>query len=655
MCGIFGKVRLSNAPLGEILCRAQTDALRHRGPDGAGYLKIDSLTGHHHGTPPPSAYGPAPKGPLIDWNIFLGHRRLAILDLSPQAAQPMGDPEGRYWLTFNGEIYNFQEIKQELAASGVTFRTDHSDTEVLLLAYVRWGADCLDRLRGMFAFGLVDVREKRLFLARDRLGKKPLYYRAAPHEFQFASELKAIIADPAVPREIDPVALGQYLVYGYIPAPRTIYRGIAKLPPGHCAWVDLARPHHLNLRRYWQAPVGSEEAAGKDWLEEFEAELREAVRLRLVSDVPLGAFASGGLDSTLVIRQMHRLSREPVKTFAIGFAQGGVNELPYAREVARRYRTEHAEETVHPSALALLPRLVRHFDEPFGDSSAIPTLMVSEAARRHVTVALSGDGGDELFAGYPRYRNTLRLRRLLDPVPPMLRHPLLQVAGRIWPAAWRGKDLLNRTGMRSGNVYRAIMARDTNLALLHPDVRPGVAESPDLHGFFEASWQGGPPSLLGRMQFTDLHTYLPEDILVKADRASMAASLELRCPLLDHRLVELAARLPLHLKYRRGDQKVLVKRLLLPELGPDFVYRKKNGFHSPLKSWLQGDLRHFLQERLLATPHPLTGLCDEEALKVRVAKFFAGQAGLSEDLWRLLVLAEWREQVHRRRGYEEKA
>jgi asparagine synthase (glutamine-hydrolysing) len=281
-------------------------------------------------------------------------------------------------------------------------------------------------------------------------------------------------------------------------------------------------------------------------------------------------------------------------------------------------------------------------------------LIVSEAARRHVTVALSGDGGDELFAGYTRYHNTLRLRRLLDPVPQALRNTLLNVARRVWPAAWRGKDLLNRAGMRSGNFYRAIMARDTNLALLHPDIRRRLAESPDLHGFFEESWQSGPPSFVSRMQFTDLHTYLPEDILVKADRASMAASLELRCPLLDHRVVELAARMPLNLKYRHGDQKFLVKHLLLPELGPDFVYRKKNGFQSPLKSWLQGDLRHFLKDRLLATPNPLAGICDEAAVKAMAAKFFAGQAGLSEDLWRLLVLAEWRQQVHQRGEYEEK-
>jgi asparagine synthase (glutamine-hydrolysing) len=629
--------------------------MRHRGPDGAGYLKVDSATGAYHWTPSGPSFEKDLDVPLPGWDMFLGHRRLAILDLSPQAAQPMGDPEGRYWLTFNGEIYNFLEIKRELLNSGVTFRTHHSDTEVLLMACVRWGVDCLTRLRGMFAFGLVDVREKRLFLARDRLGKKPLYYRATAREFQFASELKAIIADPAVPRELDPVALGQYLVYGYIPAPRTIYQGIAKLPPGHCAWVDLNEPHKIKLERYWEIPGASDPPETNGWVEEFEAELTEAVRLRMISDVPLGAFASGGLDSTLVIRQMHRVGTEPVKTFAIGFAQGGVNELPYARQVARRYQTDHKEEILHPQALTLLPRLVRHFDEPFGDSSAIPTLMVSEAARRHVTVALSGDGGDELFAGYTRYHNALKLKRLLSPIPQPLQRSMLAALGKVWPSSWRGKSLLSREGMLAGDVYRAIMGRDANLKLLHPEVHRQVANSPELHGFFEAYWQRGPRSFLRRMQFTDLHTYLPEDILVKADRATMAASLELRCPLLDHRLVELAARMPLNLKYRRGDQKFLIKQLLLPELGREFAYRKKNGFQTPVKSWFQGELRHFLGERLLATPNLLAGLCDEHAVKTLLAQFTAGQADLSEDLWRLLVLAEWRQQVQVRGSYEEKA
>lgn len=649
MCGIFGRFQAKGNPLNAVLACVQTDTLRHRGPDSAGYLGLSSATGNHVLAHERQAFEAALASRGSGWDIFLGHRRLAVLDLSPQAAQPMGDAEGRYWLTFNGEIYNFLEIRRELERGGVRFRTAHSDTEVLLMAFVQWGPECLERLRGMFAFGIVDVREKRLFLARDRLGKKPLYYRAAQTEFQFASELKAITADPATPREIDPVALSQYLVYGYVPAPRTIYRGIAKLPAGHSAWMDLARPWEIRVRRYWEVPETPDTSGKNDWFEEFDAELAEAVRLRLISDVPLGAFASGGLDSTLVIRHMHRVCRESVRTFAIGFAQGDVNELPYARQVSRRYHTDHAEEIVRPDALALLPRLVRHFDEPFGDSSAIPTWVVSQAARRHVTVALSGDGGDELFAGYTRYRHACTLQQWLDRIPRSFRRPMLAVLKEIWPHSWKGKALLQRRSLRSGDIYRSIMARDANLALLHPEIRGAAGGLSEVHAFFDKYWRRNCQPLVRRMQYTDLHTYLPDDILVKADRASMAASLELRCPLLDHRVVELAARMPLDLKYRRATQKYLIKQMLLPDLGPAFVHRKKNGFQSPLRPWFQGDLSHCVQARLLAVPNPLAGLCDEAAVRTLVQRFFSGQWDLSEDVWRLLVLAEWRQEVHGKR------
>jgi asparagine synthase (glutamine-hydrolysing) len=648
MCGIFGRVQLNGFTDGGALACRQTDTMRHRGPDGAGYLGIDLSTGAHVSSCRPHEFEAAQENLSPCWDVFLGHRRLAVLDLSPQAAQPMGDAQGRHWLTFNGEIYNFLEIKRDLASLGVRFHT-RSDTEVLLLALSQWGPECLARLRGMFAFGVVDVRERTLFLARDALGKKPLYYRAADTGFQFASELKAIIADPATPREIDSLALSQYLAYGYIPSPRTIYRDIAKLPPGHCASIHLDKPWEIKVQRWWEVPTVSD-FSGKDWFEEFDAEFTEAVRLRLISDVPLGAFASGGLDSTLVIRHMQRISGKPVKTFAIGFAQGGVNELPYARQVSRQFHTDHTEEVVRPDALTLLPRLVRHFDEPFGDSSAIPTWIVSEAARRHVTVALTGDGGDELFAGYRRYHNAYRLQRALDAIPQSLQPGLLTALAKIWPHSLKGKTFWNRAALHSGNVYKAIVSRETNLALLHQDRRYSLAKSPEVHAFFDDCWRHDFQHPVSRMQFIDLNTYLPEDILVKADRASMAASLELRCPFLDRRVVELAARMPLKLKYRGGDQKYLIKQMLLPELGTKFVYRKKNGFQSPLRSWFLGFLSRFVRERLLATSSSLAGLCDEAEVRTLVSRFFAGQRDLSEDVWRLLVLAVWRREVHDRGG-----
>lgn len=646
MCGIFGIVT-GGRPVDPQLCREQTDTLAHRGPDCGGYFWACSRTGKYFldlgqpGTGPPAAES---------WDTFLGHRRLAVLDLSSQAAQPMSDPTSRYWIVFNGEIYNFAEIRGELEAQGVTFRTHHSDTEVLLQAYVHWGEHCLSRLRGMFAFAVLDLEKRCLFFARDRLGKKPLYYWASNQGLVFASELKAIIADPRVPRQLEAAALAQYLAYGYIPSPGTIYRGIAKLPPAHFARISLENPEHLTLKRYWDLPAADQAPPRQDWSEEFEETLAEAVRLRMISDVPLGAFASGGLDSTLIIRQMRQLSSGPLRTFAVGFPEAEASELPWARRVARRYDTEHHEEIVCPDALTLLPRLVRHFDEPFGDSSALPTLVVSDMARRRVTVALSGDGGDEIMAGYRRYRYAYRLRQFLGPLPEPLRPLALQTLGRLWPSSWRGKGIFTRVGQSPHNPYRALMAREASLAFLHADLRREVGNNGKVHGFFEQYWEQGPRDYLSRLQYVDFHTYLPEDILVKADRASMSVALELRCPLLDHKVVELGARLPQALKFRRGEQKALIKETLLPDLGPEFVHRRKCGFQMPLGKWFKGNLGQLVTERLLDRSGPLAGLCDPVAVAALAQGFVKGQQDLSEDLWRLLVLSEWVARVHLRSG-----
>jgi asparagine synthase (glutamine-hydrolysing) len=642
MCGIFGSFT-GGRPLDLDLCRKQTDTLAHRGPDSAGYFWACSRSGKYSLNSPPPGFKPL-SGESGD--MFLGHRRLAVLDLSPQAAQPMSDPTHRYWIVFNGEIYNFAEIRRDLGAQGVVFRTDHSDTEVLLMAYVHWGEHCLARLRGMFAFAVLDVKDKCLFLARDRLGKKPLYYRATTDGLMFTSELKAILADPQVPRQLEVAALAQYLAYGYIPAPGTIYRGIAKLPPAHFARVSLENPREVIPERYWDLPETDQAPLSRDWPEEFGEVLAEAVRLRMISDVPLGAFASGGLDSTLIVRQMRQLSSGPVRTFAIGFPEAESSELPWARQVARRYDTEHHEEIVSPDALALLPRLVRHFDEPFGDSSALPTLVVSEMARRRVTVALSGDGGDELLAGYTRYRYAQQLHQLFGPLPESWRPLALQALGRFWPRSWRGKGIITRAGQSPQNPYRALMARDASLALLHGALRREVGTNGRVHGFFDHYWEQGPKDYLRRLQYVDFHTYLPDDILVKADRASMSAALELRCPLLDHKVVELAARLPKDLKFCGHEQKILFKQILLPDLGPEFVYRRKSGFQMPLKRWFKGNLGQAVTDRLLDPSGPLAGLCDPASVAALARRFFQGQQDLSEDLWRLLVLAEWVTQVH---------
>lgn len=642
MCGIFGKFSRNRA-LDPELCRAQTDTLTHRGPDSAGYLWASSRSEESWLSFPGAGSDSLPPAGC---DLFLGHRRLAVLDLSPQAAQPMSDPTGRYWIVFNGEIYNFAELRRELESQGLTFRTSHSDTEVLLMAYWRWGEQCLARLRGMFAFAVLDLKQKQLFLARDRLGKKPLYYMVTSEGLAFASELKALVADPRLPRQLNLAALAQYLAYGYIPAPGTIYQGIAKLPPAHFARISLDNHQQVTPRRYWDLPVPDPVPPPKDWPEEFQTELAEAVRLRMISDVPLGAFASGGLDSTLIIGQMRRLTKGPVRTFTIGFPEAKTSELPWAHTAARRYDTEHFEEIVRPDAMALLPRLVRHFDEPFGDSSALPTLVLSEMARRQVTVALSGDGGDELLAGYNRYRYARWLHHLCGPLPQPLRPLALKALARLWPRSWRGKGIINRAAQWPHHLYRSLMARDASLNLLNPDLRGELTRNGQVHGFFGQAWENGPENLLSRLQYVDFHTYLPEDILVKTDRASMSVGLELRCPLLDHRVVELATRLPQHLKYWGGEQKVLIKQLLLPDMGPEFVHRRKNGFQMPLRQWFAGNLGQVVTERLLDPYGPLVGLCDTSSMAVLARRFVQGQQDLSEDLWRLLVLSEWVGQVH---------
>ncbi len=636
MCGIFGSATAGGRPLDLGRAVAQLHTMAHRGPDGWGVLAADLAGGRHV-----ASYDRAPAADRGPFDLVLGHRRLAILDLSPAAAGPMGDASGRYWLTFNGEIYNFAEVRAELVARGHRFRTDHSDTEVLLLAYKEWGEDCLARLRGMFAFGIADLEARTLFLARDRLGKKPLYYRAGPDGVQFASELKALLADPATPRVIDPVALAQYLMYNYVPPPRTIYLGLRKLPAAHRARIDLARPAAVDVHRYWT--LRYEPVEGRrpgDWLEELDAELTEAVRLRMISDVPLGALLSGGIDSSAVVRAMTRLASAPVRTFSVGFRDSQRSELRWAGAVARRYGTEHYEEIVDASAVKLLPALAAQYDEPFGDDSALPTSCIAEVARRHVTVVLSGDGGDELFAGYHRYDRARRLDRV-DVLPAPLRRLVFGAAAALWPAARAGKGSLTLLGQDAYHRYRELRGKQAALGFLAPDARRAVAAAGDPHAFFAEAWAAAPAARPGRWQYVDTVTYLPDDILVKLDRATMLHSLEARCPLLDHRVVELAARIPAALKARDGDRKILLKRLLEPDLGADFVARRKSGFGVPMDEWLRGELAGHVDETLLAPGAPLPEAIDRAAVARFVRAYRRGNRDLSRYVWNLLMLAAW--------------
>jgi asparagine synthase (glutamine-hydrolysing) len=641
VCGILGAISGGGRPVEAPLFLKQLDTLAHRGPDGYGVLLVDARTGR-----PAVVYNRAPADQGGAASVALGHRRLSILDLSPEAAQPMADAQGRYWVTFNGEIYNFQELRRELEARGHVFRTDHSDTEVLLHAFMEWGEGCLARLRGMFAFAALDLGAGRLFLARDRLGKKPLYYRAGPDGFRFASELKALLADPGVPRRLDPVSLAQYLVYNYVPAPRTIYRDVAKLPAAHCAWVALARPDRVETRRYWTLRFEPDETRGlEDWAEEFQAVFDEAVRLRMASDVPLGALLSGGIDSTLVVRAMSRMARQPVRTFSVGVGEDGEGELPWARQTARRYGTEHHEEIIRPDAVSLLLRLASVYDEPFADASALPTYCVFETARRHVTVALTGDGGDELFAGYKHYDVHRRLG-VLDWLPAPLRRLVFGLGACLWPDNLVGRGRLALLSQDERGRYRELRARSEGLRFLAPDVRRSLLADARLHDVFDDAWERAPEEPVSRAQYLDMSTYLPEDVLVKVDRASMAHSVEARCPLLDHRVVELAARIPVRFKYVPERKKLLLKHLLEPDLGRAFVDRPKTGFGLPRDHWFRGELAPFVGDRLLSADTPLPPEIDRRAAARMIRSYHRGNRNLSRYVWNLLMLAAWVEVAH---------
>ncbi len=507
MCGIAGVLRRDGAPVGNQLLWAMTTVLGHRGPDGEGFFT---------------------QGP-----VGLGHRRLAIIDLVT-GDQPMSNDDGSIHLIFNGEIYNFRELRKELEARGHKFWTG-SDTEVILRAYESYGVECLGRLRGMFAFAIWDDRRGRLFLARDRIGIKPLVYAWDGRRLLFASEIKAILKDPSVPRELDWEALRDYLTFFYIPSPRTIFRGIRKLPPACYLVLDLERGEP-EVRRYWDLHfIPDDNRSEAEWLQGLRWQLQEAVRSHLVSDVPIGAFLSGGMDSSTMVALMAQAAGGPVRTFSIGFDEADFNELSYARRMARRYGTDHYEFVVKPDALDALPRLAWQFDEPFADSSALPAYYVAKITREHVTVALSGDGGDENFAGYLRYARSLALHERLDQLPGLLARPLLRLASRFLPPGVRGQGYLDLLGADPVERYFRMVTfqrSETLRRLLTAEAQAQVSPEVSPRHFRQLALEGAPPDYVSMLQYLDVRTYLPEDILTKVDRTSMLVSLEARVPLL---------------------------------------------------------------------------------------------------------------------------
>jgi asparagine synthase (glutamine-hydrolysing) len=609
MCGITGAVGdpFPDRAAADRMCRA----IRHRGPDDQGIY-----------------YEPP---------AFLGMRRLSIIDLEG-GHQPIGNEDGSVWLVFNGEIYNYRELRPELQARGHRFASQ-SDSECIVHAYEEYGEACFERLRGMFAIALWDARRKRLLLARDRLGKKPLYYRQAPGGLAFASELKSLLELPEATWPVDRTALRDYLVLGYVPTSRCIFKGVAKLPPAHYLVYEAGA---LRVCRYWQLRFEPKWQEPEPILEErLAALLDDAVKARLVSDVPFGAFLSGGVDSSLVVALMARHLAMPVRTFTIGFEEPGSDEIPDARVVARHVGTEHVELVAEPDAARLLQDLVWYLDEPFGDSSAIPTFLVSQLARRHVKMVLSGDGGDELFAGYERYARFAVVDRLARIGGPLVASSLNAAAALIPGAsARRVRWLAQRVGMPFPASYLSGVALSTREQLeeLLQEPLNGAGLFSSVEGLF---LRPGIGTGLDRVMAGDIDSYLPDDILVKVDRMTMASSLEARAPLLDHALVEFAARLPLRLKRRGGRGKYLLRRVAGRLLPASVLTKRKQGFAIPLAAWLRRELRELAQDVFASRAFRERGVFDAAAVERCLADHVSGAADHGEHLWLVLGFEMW--------------
>lgn len=600
---------------------AMTAELRHRGPDASGL--------YHKGA------------------VALGHRRLSVIDTSEAANQPLANEDGSVRVVYNGEIYNYRSLTEELGRLGHRFST-RSDTEVIVHAWEEFGVRCLERFRGMFAFALYDANRHLLFLARDRLGKKPLYYSADPTQLAFASEIKALRKVPGISWEFDLVGLDEYVAYGNTLGETTIYKGIRRLPPAHYLLVStgetLLAPR---IERYWEIrpdpdPVPTE----TEWIDEIDRVLTEAVRLRLISDVPLGAFLSGGIDSSLVVAYMAKLSSQPVKTFCIGFREPTHDESRYAQEVAQHLGTEHLTELVSPNAIGVLETLVDVFDEPFGDESAIPTFYLSAMARRHVTVALSGDGGDENFLGYVRYPYSSWMNDISSTLRPLGRKLVADFAESL-PYSSRFKRPLDRLSRDGFDLYNhAIGYSDEQRGILHADVRSQLSRGGS--GKLATAYQECPTKhALDRYAYLDLRYYLPDDVLVKVDRVSMHHSLEVRCPLLDQELVDLAARIPSKHKLRWRTGKRLLRRLLQKCLPERLIDRPKMGFGVPLVSWFRAETRPLLNELVNDETNLMWRYFDRKVVSARIRDHMASGADLHAVLWRALFFYHWCNRHHR--------
>ena len=609
MCGIAGYTLSSSAnAIDEKIVQKMTAALRHRGPDG--------------------------HGAFVRPHVALGHARLSIIDVAG-GAQPMKSSDGSLILSFNGEIYNYKELRSDLKKRGYRFTTA-SDTEVILHLYREYGESCLDYLNGMFAIALWDENRRQLLLARDRIGEKPLYYADVGGNLAFASELKALRHFPNVDLSLDFRAVDDYLAYGYVPSPRSIHHGIRKLPHAHyLTWRD----GRFSIKRYWTVDSDIEIRSMSEAVERFQELLDDSVRIRLRSDVPVGSFLSGGLDSTLIVAKASQIYPGKMRTYTIGFGEDEFDESANASATAEHFSTEHTNRIVDSLSLDILPDLVRQYDEPFADPSSVPTYFVTREASRDLKVCLSGDGADELFGGYPQYRME-PFERMLLRFPRWLRRAGLSIPAAMLPYHVKGKGWLMRMmddgALRYQQKIGVFSVRERQ-DLFQTALRPNIDEEAALlRSFFQQSSKE-----IENRQAADLATYLPDDILVKVDRSSMAHSLEVRTPYLDHRLVEFAAALPLRYKIADGVQKRVLRAALKPLVPSGTLERRKQGFALPLRDWFRGNHADFVGERLLSNSSKVRDVFDPTVVARLVEAHARGQRDFSERIWSLVWFEEW--------------
>jgi len=623
MCGICGEMRFDGAPVPPDRLVAMRDLLVHRGPDSDGvFVSSGGAAG-------------------------LGFRRLRIIDLTANASQPMANEDGSVQVVFNGEIYNFTDLRAGLVARGHRFRSQ-SDTETIVHLYEEKGAGCIAELDGMFAIAIWDERAGRMTLARDRAGKKPLFYYRSPRFIAFASEMKSFFAHPDIAMDVDPEEVPHYFIHGYVPGPETFYKNVCQLEPGTVMAVDASGA--VTSRKYWRLEFPVESAvrpiSARDAAAGIRERLTRAVERRLVSDVPLGAFLSGGLDSTIVVGLMSRLMTERVKTFSIGFeGDATYDETEYARIAARRFGTEHTEFRVAPSALALIDPLVWHHDGPFGDSSAIPTYIVSTLARAHVTVALTGDGGDEVFAGYRRFRAAVQSER----VPRLAARAGLALVAALPAPAHERSRLADARRFLSAlalpfdervTMWNAQFFADLD-ALLDPAFVRSLKPIDRLHALAGERSRLEGRSTLSRLLYVNFTSYLADDLLVKTDRCTMAASLEARCPFLDRDLIEYAAALPDHFKLDGGRSKAIMRDAFADLIPPEIERRGKMGFGVPVGAWFRGELREYVRDLLLSPGARYRSMLSGAFVERTVHRHLSGEANLGPQLWSLLSFERW--------------